>query len=206
MSFVYINSSFGQKTSDFQILDTYYTENSNGITITLKIFNNNSDYDTLNMFFVNFFSECIPTSIPYNDSFEFISFEPYEIKELTPSFCFNFPNNEQCYTFAEINPFISSTETVEFYVFDVNSNCIDGDDDGICDYCSEFDDLPPQNDLEIALTVDNFDDIDYLNSFGVEKIEIFNQIGQKIDNFDEKTIKIVVFYLKNGEITRRKYF
>lgn len=203
MSLLFVNSFFAQ--SNFQILDNYYTENSHGITITLKIKNNNNYSDTLNTYFIYFYSDCLP-NIQFSNTFDFIPFEPNEIKELTPEFCFNFPNNIQCYTFAELPPSITSTETFEFLVDDQNSTCIDVNNDGICDYCPEFGDLPPQNDLEIALTVDNFDDIDYLNSIGVEKIEIFNQLGQKIDNFDEKTIKIVVFYLKNGKIIRKKYF
>jgi len=193
LSLLSINLSYSQSESDFQILDTYYTENNQGITITIKVYNNNNYEDTLNMFNMYLYSDCLDNfQLQLGTITDSIPFYPNEIKEITPQFCINYPNQEYCESTLELSPFISTLNTINFTVIDQNSNCLGGD---ICDDCSE-----------LHVKIENISDIDYLNSIGVEKTEIFNTYGQQNDFLVKNSLNIVVFYFKNGTITTKKVY
>lgn len=180
--------------------DVIYTETNDGLVFDLEILNNSEVEDTLTSvsFYVvpNFYSSFYVFD-------EIIIFEPHEIKILTPDVCLKYDIGT-FYTIIELPFNETPLNSVSFNVTNTNSECEDLNSDGFCDICRCFDDLPPISSLETTLNVELLTNQDFLDRNMVEKVEFYNILGQKIDNFDENGVKIVIIYYKNGFIGRIK--
>lgn len=180
--------------------DVEYIETNDGLVFDLEILNNSEVEDTLTSvsFYVvpNFYSSFYVFD-------EIIIFEPHEIKILTPDVCLKYDIGT-FYTIIELPFNETPLNSVSFNVTNANSECEDLNFDGFCDICRYFEDLPPISSLETVLNVELLTNYDFLECNMIEKVEFYNLLGQKIDNFDENGVKIVIIYYKNGFIGRIK--
>lgn len=180
--------------------DVEYIETNDGLVFDLEILNNSEVEDTLTSvsFYVvpNFYSSFYVFD-------EIIIFEPHEIKILTPDVCLKYDIGT-FYTIIELPFNETPLNSVSFNVTNINSDCEDLNSDGFCDICRYFEDLPPISSLETVLNVELLTNYDFLERNMIEKVEFYNLLGQKIDNFDENGVKIVIIYYKNGFIGRIK--
>lgn len=189
-------------SQNFVLNDINYDENSSGIVFDLEITNNSEEIDTLTS--VTFY--IVPNiNTSYYIFNEPIVFNPYEVKNITPEVCLKYEIGT-FYTIIEIPFSETPLNSVSFNVTNTNSECDDSNNDGFCDFCNHFDDLPPISDLEIALNVQLLTDRDYLNQKNIQKVEFYNLLGQKIEDFNENGIKIAIIYYNSGYIGKIKVF
>ena len=190
-------SSFSQ---NLVLSDVNYTETVDGIVFDLDILNNSDVSDTLTS--VSFYiAPNIYSSYYIFD--EITILEPHEIMTITPEVCLKYDIGV-FYTIIELPFNETPLNTVNFNIINTNSECEDLNSDGFCDICRYFDDLPPISTFETTLNVELLTNQDFLDRNMVEKVEFYNLLGQKIDNFDENGVKIVIIYYKNGFIGRIK--